>query len=90
MSLIRERTRPTAVHNPSTAPARSKAIDPTLTDQIRKRAFEIYLARRGGPGDALSDWLRAEREIRATAPVVAESRSTRSQARGVVLMRDDD
>ena len=32
-------------------------------DQIRARAFEIYLARNGGPGDAHADWLQAEREL---------------------------
>jgi len=33
-------------------------------DQIRARAYEIYLARKGGPGDELSDWLKAEAELR--------------------------
>jgi Protein of unknown function (DUF2934) len=32
--------------------------------RIRERAYEIFLQRGGGPGDALRDWLRAEREIR--------------------------
>ena len=34
-------------------------------DQIRRRAYEYFLARNGGPGDALADWLRAEAELRA-------------------------
>jgi len=33
-------------------------------EQIRARAYEIYLRRNGGSGDALSDWTQAERELR--------------------------
>lgn len=33
-------------------------------EQIRKRAYEYYLERSGAPGDATSDWLQAERELR--------------------------
>lgn len=40
-------------------------------DQIRQRAYELYLARQnengGGEGDAESDWTRAERELREAA-----------------------
>ena len=32
-------------------------------DEIARRAYEIYLSRNGGPGDALRDWLEAEREL---------------------------
>ncbi len=39
-------------------PARSEPFQ----DDIRKRAYEIYLAR-GGPGSELDDWLRAEAEL---------------------------
>jgi len=34
-------------------------------ERIRLRAYEIYLERKGSPGSALEDWLRAERELRA-------------------------
>ena len=35
---------------------------PTYIDQqIRERAYEIYLARGGQEGNAVSDWLAAER-----------------------------
>jgi hypothetical protein len=34
-----------------------------LDQAIRLRAYEIYLQRSGGPGNALSDWLDAERQI---------------------------
>jgi len=47
------------------APPESAAA-PTVTptyDEIARRAYEISLARNGGPGDALSDWLQAEREL---------------------------
>ncbi len=33
-------------------------------DDIRKRAYELYLARNGGPGTEVGDWLRAEAELR--------------------------
>jgi len=36
-------------------------------EEIRRRAYEIYLARDGHPGDELDDWLRAERELQKLA-----------------------
>jgi hypothetical protein len=33
-------------------------------DDVRRRAYEIYLARHGAPGDPVADWLQAERELR--------------------------
>ena len=36
----------------------------TITeDQIRARAYEIYLERNGEPGDPVEDWLQAEAEL---------------------------
>ena len=32
-------------------------------DEIRRRAYEIYLERGGQPGGELDDWLQAEREL---------------------------
>jgi len=32
-------------------------------DQIRKRAYELYLARGCAPGGEVQDWLQAEAEI---------------------------
>ncbi len=34
-------------------------------DDVRKRAYEIYLERigKGEPGDAKQDWLKAEQDI---------------------------
>jgi hypothetical protein len=36
-------------------------------EEIRRRAYEIYLERNGLPGDELDDWLRAERELQKVA-----------------------
>jgi hypothetical protein len=33
-------------------------------EEIRQRAYEIYLARGATPGFELNDWLDAERELR--------------------------
>ena len=33
-------------------------------EEIRQRAYEIYLARGAAPGDEVEDWLQAERELR--------------------------
>ncbi len=52
--------RPEATSRPVTK-YRTKEM-PT-EEQIRERAFFIYLARNGGPGDAHSDWVQAEREL---------------------------
>jgi len=41
-------------------------IAPALPhDEIRRRAYEIYLERGGERGHDLEDWLRAELELRA-------------------------
>jgi hypothetical protein len=50
---------PRAARKPSTIGA-----GPSLA-QIQQRAYEIFLERRGAPGDELEDWLRAERELAA-------------------------
>ncbi len=44
----------------------AKADTSVITEeQIRRRAYEIYLARGGKPGDPLQDWLQAKRELAA-------------------------
>ena len=35
---------------------------PPSEDQIRGRAYELYVERGSQPGDAVGDWLQAERE----------------------------
>ena len=37
------------------------------TDQIRQRAYEIYLRRNAEPGSDVDDWLQAEAELREPA-----------------------
>ncbi len=39
-----------------------------LHARIAKRAYEIYVERGGQPGDALRDWLEAERELLGAMP----------------------
>jgi hypothetical protein len=36
-------------------------------EEVRRRAYEIYLERNGLPGDELDDWRRAERELQKVA-----------------------
>jgi hypothetical protein len=38
-----------------------------MDEQIRLRAYELYLERGAQPNDDLADWLRAERELRERA-----------------------
>ncbi len=37
----------------------------SLEDEIRRRAYEIYLERGGIPGNQNEDWAAAERDVRA-------------------------
>ncbi len=37
----------------------------SLEEEIRRRAYQIYLERNGSPGDENQDWLTAEREVLA-------------------------
>jgi hypothetical protein len=46
------------------AEARNNLLPINLEDEIRRRAYEIYLQRGSTPGDEHADWLTAEREIR--------------------------
>jgi hypothetical protein len=39
----------------------SKKLSPQ--QKIELRAYEIYLERKGAPGNPLEDWVRAEREV---------------------------
>lgn len=47
---------------PTTKKTRATKATPTH-EEIKLRAYEIYLERGGAPGDALEDWIRAEREL---------------------------
>lgn len=56
-------TQPAAI---SAVPEVRKNVVPiSLEDEIRRRAYEIYLERGGVPGDQNEDWVAAEREVRA-------------------------
>jgi hypothetical protein len=44
--------------------ASSASRKPT-EEQIRSRAYEIFLARNGTQGDPLADWLQAKNELEA-------------------------
>jgi Protein of unknown function (DUF2934) len=51
---------------------------PQSEQQIRERAYEIYLAREGQQGDQLSDWLAAERELKESSQ--PQGKKTRAAA----------
>jgi hypothetical protein len=51
----------TPAATPGTEVVRDDGSRPAA-DHIRIRAYEIFQARNGEPGDALADWIRAERE----------------------------
>jgi hypothetical protein len=63
-----------------------KATNPQV---IRARAFEIFRARQanGAPGDHLTDWAQAERELNARKTELIESKS---RVRGETLLRGND
>ena len=42
---------------------KEELLDSTREQEIRNRAYEIYLQRGGQPGDEVDDWLQAEREL---------------------------
>jgi len=65
----------------ATRKPRTTKTAPTL-EQIQARAYEIYLERRGAPGNQIDDWLRAERELASAGPVKPRSsaRSPKSEA----------
>jgi hypothetical protein len=57
---------------PDASPIQPNAEDTSANqapthEEIRRRAYEIYLERNGLPGDELDDWLRAERELQKVA-----------------------
>jgi hypothetical protein len=56
-----------AASQPSTpfpAPQKVEPKQRTVTDDdVRLRAYEIYLQRGDNPGDDVGDWLQAEREL---------------------------
>lgn len=53
----------TTTRNVAKRASRRSEKSEVLEERIRTRAYEIYLARRDGPGDAVSDWFQAEHEL---------------------------
>jgi DUF2934 family protein len=59
---------------PTPTPGHATAKDPIPTadpdetrrfEQVRQRAYELYMQRGGAPGDDVDDWLAAERQVDA-------------------------
>jgi hypothetical protein len=59
-------------HAPASMPVRSTNAEPVASaprsvpshEQLARRAYEIFLARGGTPGNPEQDWFQAERELR--------------------------
>jgi hypothetical protein len=49
-------------------------------EQIRQRAYEIYLSREGQEGDEVSDWLAAESELEESSEQEPAVKKTRAAA----------
>jgi len=78
-----------AAKNPSSAPRRTKkavsaqppmaspsmqtASNGNLQEEIRRRAYELYLQRGSTPGNESDDWLVAEREVLSRAASAGHS-----------------
>ena len=52
-----------AVEPGADALEQDRLLDSSREEDIRRRAYEIYLARGGEPGGDVEDWLQAEREL---------------------------
>ena len=64
------RTRKSSNTPETTAPqlvseTRKNVVPINLEDEIRRRAYEIYVQRGSVPGNESEDWLTAEREVRS-------------------------
>ena len=56
-------TGPQAATTQAAETGEASAGNATREEDIRRRAYEIYLERGGQPGRELDDWLQAEREL---------------------------
>ena len=54
----------TATVNETPAVVQTDQPHEVAEERIRLRAYELFLERSGAAGDAVSDWVRAESEIR--------------------------
>lgn len=64
MSTIATQTKASRLGDQKAAKA-CRPVDIT-DEQIKRRAHDIYLVRRGKPGNPLLDWLQAEKELMAS------------------------
>ncbi|MBP9024620.1 MAG: DUF2934 domain-containing protein [Phycisphaerae bacterium] len=51
-------------------------------DQVRNRAYQIFLRRNGAPGDQFGDWVLAEHELMTEVRSRASRGSRRGQPQG--------
>jgi hypothetical protein len=56
---------PTVLESRRDAVPTGKAQASNLEEEIRRRAYELYLQRGGVPGNESQDWLVAEQEVRS-------------------------
>ncbi len=59
--------KPTQASRSRATSAKKPAIVEPTHDAIAARAFELFLSRGASDGSDLSDWLRAENELKARA-----------------------
>jgi Protein of unknown function (DUF2934) len=57
MTRVAKKTKKPTERQPDRSERRSQE------EQIRARAYELYVARGGEPGHEIDDWLQAEREL---------------------------
>jgi hypothetical protein len=62
MNAVKRRNKVVTLSGRSAEPAE---ISEHSAEMIRKRAYELFLARGATHGADLADWLRAEQELRA-------------------------
>lgn len=67
------RARKATSAKPAALPASEQASPSAMEEEIRRRAYEIYLQRGATPGSESEDWLSAEREVRARAATAGHS-----------------
>jgi hypothetical protein len=66
---VSPRTRKSKSPEPTTvqvvAESRKNLVPINLEEEIRRRAYEIFVERGSTPGNESEDWLTAEREVRS-------------------------
>ena len=62
----------------------------TRDEEIRRRAYEIYLERGEQPGRELDDWLQAERELKWAMFLNPENGSARADIETLTLLNCHD